>query len=131
MFDVQPQEFLVLGAVALMVIPPKDLPRALRTAGYWVGRARGLARQFRSGFDEMVREAELAEMEKKWRDENERIMREHPVSSLHLDAPVIDESAATAVADEDAPAVMVEQPALTHEAPPVAAPAAEQAKAAE
>ncbi len=35
-------------------------------------------RQFRSGFDTMVREAELEEMEKRWAAENERIMREHP-----------------------------------------------------
>ena len=69
---------LVVALVALVVIGPKDLPKAMRLAGYWVGRARGVARQFRSGFDEMVREAELAEMEKKWKAENERIMREHP-----------------------------------------------------
>lgn len=69
---------IVVALVALVVIGPKDLPKAMRLAGYWVGRARGVARQFRSGFDEMVREAELAEMEKKWKAENERIMREHP-----------------------------------------------------
>ena len=65
--DIAPTELLVLGAVALLVIPPKDLPRAMRFAGQWVGKARGLARQFRSGFDDMIREAEFAEMEKKWK----------------------------------------------------------------
>ena len=78
MFDIAPTEFLVLGAVALLVIPPKDLPRAMRVAGHWVGKARGVARQFRSGFDELIRESELAEMEKRWASENERILREHP-----------------------------------------------------
>jgi sec-independent protein translocase protein TatB len=89
MFDIAPTELLVLGAVAIIVIPPKDLPKAMRIAGYWVGKARGVARQFRSGFDEMVRESELAEMEKRWRDENDRIMREHPVNQMQalLDAP--------------------------------------------
>ena len=58
----------------------------MRTAGYWVGRARGLARQFRSGFDQMVRESELAEMEKQWAAENERIMRMHPPTAA-LPAP--------------------------------------------
>jgi sec-independent protein translocase protein TatB len=82
MFDVAPSELIILGTVALLVIPPKDLPRAMRVAGYWVGKARGVARQFRSGFDEMIREAELHEMEKKWREENERIMREHPVAQM-------------------------------------------------
>jgi sec-independent protein translocase protein TatB len=50
----------------------------LRVVGKWVGKARGVAAQFRSGFDEMVRESELEELEKKWKAENERIMREHP-----------------------------------------------------
>ncbi|WP_375391258.1 Sec-independent protein translocase protein TatB [uncultured Sphingomonas sp.] len=77
MFDIAPSELLLVAVVALVVIGPKDLPKALRVLGYWVGRARGVARQFRAGFDEMVRESELAEMEKKWASENERIMREH------------------------------------------------------
>jgi sec-independent protein translocase protein TatB len=38
-----------------------------------------MARHFRSGLDEMIRQAELEEIEKKWREENERIMREHPL----------------------------------------------------
>jgi len=75
--DVAPSEFLMIAFVALVVIGPKDLPKAMRVVGYWVGRARGVARQFRSGFDAMVREAELEEMEKRWAAENERIMREH------------------------------------------------------
>ena len=79
MFDVAPQELLLLGAVAIAVIPPKDLPRAMRFAGQWIGKARGMARHFRTGLDEMIRQAELEEIEKKWREENERIMREHPL----------------------------------------------------
>lgn len=78
MFDIAPSEFLLVAFVALVVIGPKDLPKAMRVVGYWVGRARAVGRQFRAGFDEMVREAELEEMEKKWKAENERIMREHP-----------------------------------------------------
>lgn len=79
MLDFNFSEMAVVALVALVVIGPKDLPKALRVLGYWVGKARGVARQFRAGFDEMVREAELAEMEKKWKEENERIMREHPM----------------------------------------------------
>jgi sec-independent protein translocase protein TatB len=81
MFDVAPTEFLLVAVVALLVIGPKDLPKAMRVVGYWVGRMRGVARQFRSGFDSMVREAELEEMEKRWAAENERIMREHAAST--------------------------------------------------
>ena len=79
MFDVAPTELLLVAVVALVVIGPKDLPRVMRTVGQWVGRARGMARHFRSGLDTMIREAELEEMEQKWREENERIMREHPL----------------------------------------------------
>lgn len=78
MFGVDTSELLVVAVVALLVIGPKDLPRVMRTVGQWVGRARGVARHFRSGIDAMIREAELEEMEKKWREENERIMRDHP-----------------------------------------------------
>ena len=101
MFGVDSSEFILIALVALVVIGPKDLPKAMRVVGYWVGRARGVARQFRSGFDAMVREAELEEMEKKWAAENARIMREHPPSGNPEPAwPSAD----------DQPAEMVEQP---------------------
>lgn len=81
MLDIAPSEFMLIAFVALVVIGPKDLPKVMRVIGHWLGRARGVARQFRSGFDEMVRESELDEMEKRWASENERIMREHPAES--------------------------------------------------
>ena len=80
MLDIAPTELIIVAIVALIIIGPKDLPKAMRVVGYWVGRARGVARQFRAGFDTMVREAELADMEKQWKLENERIMREHPAT---------------------------------------------------
>jgi sec-independent protein translocase protein TatB len=86
MLDVAPTELLLVAVVALVVIGPKDLPKAMRVVGQWVGKARGMARHFRSGFDNMMRESELAEMEKKWKEENERIMAANP--ALALDAPV-------------------------------------------
>lgn len=76
MFDIAPH-FMLFAVVALIVIGPKDLPKAMRVVGRFVGKARGMANQFRSGFDAMVREAELEEMEKKWKEENARIMAEH------------------------------------------------------
>lgn len=79
MFDIAPSELLLVAVVALVVIGPKDLPRVMRFVGQWVAKARGVARHFRSGIDEMIRQAELEEMEKKWAAENERIMREHAV----------------------------------------------------
>lgn len=84
MFDIATSELVVLGAVALLVIPPKDLPKAMRIAGHWLGRVRGVASQFRSGFDSIVREAELQDMEKRWAEENERIMRDHPPTGAQM-----------------------------------------------
>ncbi|MBV9861149.1 MAG: twin-arginine translocase subunit TatB [Alphaproteobacteria bacterium] len=62
LFDIGWSELLLIGVVALVVIGPKDLPRALRIAGYWVGKARSLSREFHSSIDQMMREAELEEM---------------------------------------------------------------------
>jgi sec-independent protein translocase protein TatB len=115
MFDFAPTELLVIGAVAILVIPPKDLPKAMRIAGHWVGRMRGVARQFRSGFDSMIREAELQEMEKKWAAENERIMREHPPTPAQMIAMVPQPGQETVVEDaalEDAAPAMVEAPVI-------------------
>src|ERR1044071_2928432 len=55
-------ELLLIGVVALVVIGPKDLPRALRIAGFWVRKARTLSREFQSSVDQMIREAELDEV---------------------------------------------------------------------
>ncbi len=85
MFDIGYTELLVIAIVALVVIGPKDLPRVMRNVGQWVGRARGMARHFRSGLDTMMREAELEEMEKKWREENARILAEHPFAEPMAD----------------------------------------------
>jgi sec-independent protein translocase protein TatB len=55
-------ELMLIGVVALIVIGPKDLPKALRVAGFWVRKARTLSREFQSSIEQMVREAELDEM---------------------------------------------------------------------
>ncbi len=119
--DFAPTELLVIGAVALIVIPPKDLPRAMRFAGQWMGRARGLARQFRSGFDDMIREAEFAEMEQKWKAENERIMREFPDTN-QLMAPVPLAEGETSAVGDPGP-VMTAQPEVAPAPEPEPEPA--------
>jgi sec-independent protein translocase protein TatB len=78
MFDIGWDEMLFTVIVAIVVIGPKDLPRALRTAGRWIGKIRRVSGHFRTGIETMIREAELEEMEKQWREQNAAIMREHP-----------------------------------------------------
>ena len=87
MFGVDSTEFAVVAILALIFIGPKDLPKVMRTVGYWVGRMRGMARHFTSGIENMMREAELEEMEKKWREENERIMQLHPATPSETGQP--------------------------------------------
>ena len=70
MFDVGASELLLIVVLAIVVIGPKDLPMALRTAGRWIGKVRRISGHFRAGVETMIREAELAEMEKKWREQN-------------------------------------------------------------
>ena len=62
LFDLGMSELLLIGVVALVVIGPKDLPKALRVAGFWVRKARTLSREFQSSVEQMIREAELDEM---------------------------------------------------------------------
>jgi sec-independent protein translocase protein TatB len=62
LFDLSMTELMLIGMVALIFIGPKDLPKALRVAGYWVKKARTLSREFHSSVEQMIREAELDEM---------------------------------------------------------------------
>jgi len=90
MFDIGAGELLVILIVAVVVIGPKDLPLAMRTAGRWIGKMRRVSAHFRSGIDAMVREAELEEMEKKWKAQNEEIMRRSAaLTEAEAGAPVM------------------------------------------
>ena len=76
MFDIGASELLLTVIVAIVVIGPKDLPRALRMAGGWIAKIRRVSGHFRSGIEEMIRQAELDEMEKKWLEKNAAIMQQ-------------------------------------------------------
>ena len=91
MFGFDSAEIAIIAILALIFIGPKELPKVMRTVGYWVGRVRGMARHFTAGIEEMVREAELQEMEKKWREENERIMQLHPANAEYSEPDQPDE----------------------------------------
>jgi len=64
MFDIGWSEMAIIAFIALIVIGPKDLPRAMKTIAHWMRKARSLTREFQSGIDDMVREAELEDARK-------------------------------------------------------------------
>ena len=64
MFDIGWQELFVLAVLAIIVIGPKDLPRAIRTVTDWIRKARGMVRDLQHGVDDMVREVELDDIKK-------------------------------------------------------------------
>lgn len=130
MFDIGASELLVIAIVAILVIGPKDMPMALRTAGRWIAKIRRVSGHFRSGLDAMIREAEMEEMDRKWRERNEAIMAKHPNEEFHPEEqmqplPVPDASLSAAEAKaayqaDVAPAEppTPEQPTPESEAPP-------------
>lgn len=64
MFDIGWIEMAVIALIALVVIGPKELPNAMRTVAKWARKARSLAREFQSGVDDMIREADLDDARK-------------------------------------------------------------------
>ena len=62
MLDMSWGEVMLIGGVALIVIGPKDLPKALRTVGQITGKLRRMAGEFQMQFNEAIREAELDEV---------------------------------------------------------------------
>lgn len=128
MFDIGSTEFLLIVIVAVVVIGPKDLPRALYKVGQIVGKARGMARHFRTGIDAMVREVEMEELEKKWAEQNRRIMDEHPPESIPA-APQMEPLPTPRAEPDPAPAPFVAQSAQS--APPAPAPISRPASVAD
>ena len=55
-------DFVIVGAVALIVVGPKDLPGLMRKVGQFMARVRGMAAEFRASFDELARQSELDEL---------------------------------------------------------------------
>ena len=110
MFGIAPDEMLLVVIVAIIVIGPKDLPLALRTAGRWIGKIRRVSGHFRTGIETMIREAEMEEMERKWKEQNAAIMAAHPAPD-----PAAGQTTEAAT-DQNDPPLMQSLPA------PVAAP---------
>src|ERR1700730_4274146 len=129
LLDMGWSELMLIGMVALVVIGPKDLPKALRVDGFWGRQARTLSREFQSSVEQMVREAELDEVDEQLRKPAK--INIHPVfpQAVHpagspaesLKPPELPNFSGPALPEthHDAPAV----PEPADAAPPVIAPA--------
>ena len=73
MFDIGWSELLVIAAVALIVIGPKELPGVLRSVGHWMGKIRRMASDFQNQFNEAMREAEMSDLKKHADDLNQNV----------------------------------------------------------
>ena len=81
-------EILMIGAAALIIIGPKDLPMVMRRVGQFVGKMRGMAAEFRASFDELARQSELEELRKEV--EALRSSHDSALGEIHasLDSPL-------------------------------------------
>jgi sec-independent protein translocase protein TatB len=109
MFDIGWIELMVIAIVAIVVVGPKDLPRAMRFVGQWTGKMKKMAREFQGQFNEALREAELDTVKK----DVEAIGKIDPMAGVRKEMAKVD----GAVRDATRPA----KPAVTAAA---AAPAA-------
>ncbi len=108
------QEILLLGVLALVVVGPKDLPLMLRKLGRFTARMRALANEFRTGMDELARQAELDELRK----EVQALRRDNPLRDIGAPLRDIEREIARPV-DVDRPAGALPAPAPDLvEAPP-------------
>ena len=95
-------EILVIGVIALLVVGPKDLPLMLRKLGRFMAKLRAMAQEFRSGFDELARQAELDELKRevealrRGQVFNDPVLTDIETKMAETMAPLPDPSAAAA-----------------------------------
>jgi sec-independent protein translocase protein TatB len=73
MLDIGWQEIIILMLIALIVVGPKDLPRIVKTAGQWMGKARGYARDFQRTIEEAADATEIDAVKKEIDEANREL----------------------------------------------------------
>lgn len=68
MFDLGMMELLVIGVVALIVVGPKDLPGLFRSVGNFVGKMKGMAREFQRSMDDAAKSSGMDDAYKSVKD---------------------------------------------------------------
>lgn len=121
MFDIGWTEILVIAIVAIVVIGPKDLPRAMRAVGQWTARLKRMGREFQGQFNEAMREAELDGVQ----NEIKSLSKIDPIGTVRreLSSVEADVRAATKLPAKPTDPVTPAVPAAAAAAATVAAPA--------
>ncbi|HEY3887359.1 MAG TPA: Sec-independent protein translocase protein TatB [Caulobacteraceae bacterium] len=105
-------ELMIIGAVALIVVGPKDLPILMRRVGQFVGKMRGMANEFRASFEDLARQSELEDLRK----EVEAMRADHR-SLTQFNPMAADYSAPGFTAHEDPPAPAAVMTSITPQTP--------------
>ena len=111
MFDIGWSEFVLIAVVALLAIGRKELPGVLRALGQWMGKARKMAAEFQSQFQEAMREAEMADLKKSFDEVREAasgLTSGNIMTSLQRDV-----TDAFKIDDVDKPPAAIEPPTAT------------------
>jgi Tat protein translocase TatB subunit len=82
MLDIGWMEMAMIAVIALLVVGPKDLPKVIRGATEWAGKARALAREFRAGLDDIAKESELTGIKQEIEDATDAASSEFNRSML-------------------------------------------------
>ncbi|MGL4324657.1 MAG: Sec-independent protein translocase protein TatB [Beijerinckiaceae bacterium] len=123
MFDLSWGKMIIIGVMALVLIPPKDLPGTLRALGQMVGKIKRMAGEFRSQFDDAMRDADIASVKKEFDSMNEAassVSTFNPIESIRNEIKTAVNPGETATADA-ASAMPVQEPdiPLPDAVPPV------------
>lgn len=105
MFDISLWEMSIIAVLALIIVGPKELPKTIKTVTSWVRKARMMARDFQSGVDEMVREAELDDVKKTLSEGSDSLKKEleNTVGTdIAKDLDLSEDEAKKVVSDTDA-----------------------------
>jgi sec-independent protein translocase protein TatB len=127
MFDIAWSELLLIGAVALIFIGPKELPGLLVNIGRWVRRARSMASEFQSSLDQAVREAEVDQLKQKMNAAVMEAEKDLPSIDLPSFSMQLDPAPVAAALPDPVPAMIEAVPPAPEDT--VSAPAPEGASA--
>ncbi len=122
MLDIGWQELFIVAVIAIVVIGPKELPRAVKTVAQLLRKSRGMAREFQDGIDDLVREAELEDLKKEVTDGSPTSISNHIENTIDPSGDLKD-----AVREIDPTAEVRDALDTTEESPSPAEPAPETA----